>query len=193
MITTDRSAITETECREIAAALGEGWTVEPVTSGHRAATLTGPDSQALTLCVDWRHTDRLEIRGDIPTPYDRRQYDYRPAEITVSRDKGAAKIAADITRRLLPDYLPKLAASLEVERAHSEYVDSVTNTAGYLETAAGRVLSPMTHRSSETSKEYSLRLSHGYGNATVRADSVSLELNGITPDQARRILAIVGE
>ena len=107
-MSTDRSKITETECRAIATALGEGWTVEPIGSdAWRAAYLNGPDSQRLLVAVDWRKNERLEIRGEIPTPYDRRRYDYVPAVITVSRDKAPEKIAreaevVDITTYRMP-------------------------------------------------------------------------------------------
>jgi hypothetical protein len=189
----DRSAITETECREIAAALGEGWTPEHKAGeqGFRAAWIDGPDSQRIAVVVDWRNHDRLEIRGDIPTPYDRRRYDYVSAEITVSRDKGAAKIAADITRRLLPDYLPKLAESLETERQHAAYVANVAENAAGLEAVASGILRPVDHRSTETSKAYSLNLADGYGSATVMGSSVTLELNAIAPALAARILEFI--
>lgn len=191
-MSTDRSKITETECRAIATALGEGWTVEPIGSdAWRAAYLNGPDSQRLLVAVDWRKNERLEIRGEIPTPYDRRRYDYVPAVITVSRDKAPEKIARDITGRLMPAYLPKLAESLESERQHAAYVGNVGENAAGLEAIALGILRPQSHRTTETSKVYAVNLPDGFGTVTVGGSSVTLELSAISPALAARILETI--
>ena len=179
-----------TAVREIADALGAGWTAEPAPE-HRAAYLDGPDSARVCVMVDWQKPERFIVSGEIPTPYARRRYDYKRAEITVSRSKGAAKIARDITTRLMPAYLPKLSASLEDEARHAGYVGNVAEIAEGLEAVALGALRPSPYRTTETRRVYSVNLADGFGTVSVGGSSVTLELNGISPALAGRILETI--
>ena len=174
----------------IAAALGDGWTATQSEHNENAATLSGPAGAEVfiwTNAYPHRH-QRAEIVGQYP---EHKPYDVKRHEITVSLDKTAEQIARDITRRLLPAYLPDLARALETQRGHEEYAYRTRLLAEQVAGCAIVSARPNEWRSSETRREHSLNLSTGYGTVTVAGDSVSLELNSITPEAALRILDIL--
>lgn len=67
---------------------------------HWGSVLTATDGRELLLSRPWNHPDRVEVAGLYPNtdrPHDR-------AAITVAERRGPETIAAEIHRRLLPDY-----------------------------------------------------------------------------------------
>lgn len=131
----------------LAAALGDGWTVAELTEGERdylkyaGRTLqhTGPagSADAYSLRLDWmtngKPAIRLEISGRWPRTAsgeikigtregtsEQRQRAWVTA-ITVDAGKPADKIAADITRRLLPDYRETYAIAIAAVEASEAY------------------------------------------------------------------------
>lgn len=107
----------------IAKALGKGWTrsnrFNDVDSSWRAV-LEGPNDQELFISTTWAAKGRLYIGGSIPHGTDWGYGVSRP-EITVDENKSAQQVANDITRRLLPDYQPKLAAVLKRKAEHDDF------------------------------------------------------------------------
>lgn len=94
----------------VATELGDGWTVDtsPAFAEYPGAYLDGPNGARLYIRADWRNADRLEI-GTIYPDGARDVYpsaEYR--KIGAGRGRGPAVIAREITRRLLPEYLPEL-------------------------------------------------------------------------------------
>lgn len=102
--------------REIARGLGDGWKATPLPGpGRAAARLHGPDGAELYLITDSYATPlRLEIRGVLDRDYVRDSEAHH--KITVSVARSADEVARDITRRLLPGYLPAAAATQERKR-----------------------------------------------------------------------------
>lgn len=97
----------------IAAELGDGWYASP---GYHVANndafLHRADGASIHVTADgFRASERgrLFLAGVIPTGYARG----RRVEISVSQSKTAAQIARDVALRLLPSYLPKLAAAVD--------------------------------------------------------------------------------
>jgi len=103
--------ITRQTAGMVATALGDGWTVDTSENfaEHRDAYMDGPDGARLALGPIWNKPDRLEIRGVYPAGA--RSVYPAPARsvITVDRHRAPDAIAREITRRLLPGYLPELA------------------------------------------------------------------------------------
>lgn len=173
----------------IAAALGDGWTA---TTDDRDsfARLHGPAGAELYI---WTNAypmrgERAEIVGDYS---EHKPYNVNRHDITVSLSKTPERIAGDITRRLLPAYLPDRAADLEAEARHNDYADRTRRLAEQVAGCAIVSARPTEYRSSSTRREHRLNLSTGYGTVAVAGDSVSLELNSITPEAALRILDIL--
>ncbi len=116
--------------RELALLLG-GTYVEPKQDGSAGPDTRGTirlaaDAGRLSISQD-SHTLRLNISGGWPqdktgethVPYLRDGQKH--ASITVDADKSIAKIAQDITRRLLPVYLPLYAGQLSKAKAADDY------------------------------------------------------------------------
>lgn len=100
---------------KIAEALGSDWKrstrFDADDSGWRAE-LEGPANQRLFLSNTWASKGRLYISGDVPQNAQIPYGEVRPS-ITVASTKSSQQIANDITRRLLPEYLPFLEKVLD--------------------------------------------------------------------------------
>lgn len=105
--------------REIAAELGTGWTAVELSSGDRA-TMIGPDGESLTV-TDQRGLGagpgQVTVWGDLTGEL--KEYDNGADRINVGISRGAAVIARDIARRLLPGHRATL-ADARVAHAKSE-------------------------------------------------------------------------
>ncbi|WP_029892891.1 hypothetical protein [Nocardia brasiliensis] len=110
---------------QIAAALGPGWSAERGYMIHAHAILHGPGDQALSI----RHGDASHRRTDhgrlkISPDYGELNRHLNSGEgwttITVAADRSATTIAAEITRRLLPDYTTTLGLCRTRARAAAE-------------------------------------------------------------------------
>ena len=93
----------------VATALGEAWKVDTSAEFNHAVSIKRADDGAsvfLRIGPYGPRNGRLIISGEYPGTYDQHRVDRH--EITVAADKDPGKIARDIERRLLPDYLPDL-------------------------------------------------------------------------------------
>lgn len=171
----------------VASALGEGWTATQFEHNENAATLSGPAGAEVFIWTNaYPHChQRAEIVGQYP---EHKPYDVKRHKITVSLDKTAEQIARDITRRLLPDYLPDLARALEAQASHEAYVRRVADNAATL-TASPVVEGGPTHRSTETRQDYRLTVPAGWGTLQVMGDTATIELHSLPVDVAARVLA----
>ncbi|WP_439377848.1 hypothetical protein [Amycolatopsis lexingtonensis] len=122
--------------REIAGHLGEGWEARPGIWGNgEDAYLNGPDGEELHVRTGRAASTRgrVEIYGSIG---DFKRYDEPRHEITVSPDKAAARVAGDITRRLLPGYREGLVLArkrkAEHEQAEADREHTITTLLGIL-------------------------------------------------------------
>lgn len=95
--------------RQIARSLGPGWSAHHGYMVRAHAVLLGRDQQALSITHgddSHRRGDhgRLRIRADYGELARHLHYDEGRHVITVAANRPATVIAAEITRRLLPDY-----------------------------------------------------------------------------------------
>lgn len=159
--------ILQDHAKNIANALGDGWKrsnrFDEMDFSWRAV-LEGPDHQELFISNACAGKGRLYIGGSIPAGADWGYGVSRP-EITVDENKSAQQVAKDITRRLLPDYLPKLAVVLKRVAVHNTFVisrDEVLKAVAKL--TKGRIQGEMVYTGSwdlQVSGPDSIRL---YGN-----------------------------
>lgn len=155
--------------------------------------LDGPNEAALLLTFGG-HTaaerDRLSVRAFYPN--DTRQYlpyELRHAkshQIGMSREKGPATIALEIQRRLLPDYWPALQVALDARQRGREAAENRAKTVARLGVAFGGC---------HTEENRVWLTGEGwYGDLRVNHDGSevsSLELRGITAEQAARIADVL--
>lgn len=171
---------------QIASHLGPGWTAEPF-MGH-AVELTHTDGGRLFARLD---SARLNLTASYPT-YERRAVRPRLRDlresITVSTARPPAAIAADITRRLLPDYERALAD------VRAQIAEMTVRAEGRAVTAArlGALLGVTpTDRDTETvlypsrSPLYALKV-HG-------PDEVRVESFTCTADQAAALIELMAK
>lgn len=93
---------------DVASALGDGWSHEATDENIRYGFthLAGPNGARLSIGHDrYRSGGKLEISGAYP---DNQVYGLPTIKIGVGETRGAAVIAKEISRRVLPDYLVEL-------------------------------------------------------------------------------------
>ncbi|AIG78445.1 Hypothetical protein AJAP_28030 [Amycolatopsis japonica] len=108
--------------KEIAKELGKGWSAREGAWGNdRDAYLDGPGGEVVHVAggATYQNPGRLVIRGTLDHKHSR--YNEPRHEITVSAEKTAAKVAGDITRRLLPGYREGLELSIKRKADHEEW------------------------------------------------------------------------
>jgi hypothetical protein len=141
------AAILQQQAEAVAAALG--WRYLPPTEDMAAdcwAHLKSDNGAGLTFNFDsWKK--RVRISGDFPPNY----HPYgKSFEITVGQSRPASAVAKDITRRLLPTYLPAIAQALE-RKAKSDEACAVASAlaAELAKLVGGEVLDPRNAHSDE--------------------------------------------
>lgn len=91
---------------EVAAQLGPEWSCQIADWRGR---LLGPNNYALDITIAWSKKTHVHIDGTYPGWREGKNYlpyNAKRPEIYVAIDRGAAAIAKEITRRLLPEYVP---------------------------------------------------------------------------------------
>lgn len=129
---------------EVATELDGKWSARPGYEGSRAhALLSGPNGEQVRLVRPDHGKDkgRVAIHANFPDELrTHRQYNEPRYAITVSAEKAPQKIAQDIARRLLPDYLVGLyrarASKAKWDKAEAIKTDMVASLQSIL---GGRV------------------------------------------------------
>lgn len=131
----------------IVKALGEDWSVDTEgTSGFQDGRvyIDGPNQARLLLAFGGIYgrtsdRDRLEVRGVTPVSAPRHTLTYELSEqkhqIGMSRDKTPEQIAREITRRLLPDYMPYVQQCLLSAARHRDDTTARSETLAALASA----------------------------------------------------------
>ena len=103
-----------------------GWTVQEKEESV-GLYLVNADGASLFIRHDWKRKERLDISGNAPLdknnqfPYG---WNHDAHRISVIETKTPAQIAKEITRRLLPDYLPAYAAAVAKNADHEQFACS---------------------------------------------------------------------
>lgn len=186
-----------TLAREIAPALGDGWTVDDDREPYDwAAFINGPNGATVRIGVDRYgspESGKVECYAFLPNgSRDVLRYDENGRHvINVSESRGAAVIAREIARRLLPAYLEQLA---DVNGRIARQNAAATLRAETIESLARDFKGSVA---SNGHKPNEARFGHGsrdyYGSVEIRHDSksVDLEIHGLPVDLARKIAAIL--
>lgn len=194
----DQQAIMAT-ARQIVASMPDGWTAVAPDTHDNGIYLAGPDSVRLhfTRVPYYRagRTDRYEIDGS-PTHEEWKQarsysddndFPNGRKSITVSAGKPPAQIARDITRRLLPAYLPYLAALRKRSNEHNAYEVRVGKFRDELLCAIGDA------GEANGEHEIYLHLADGYGSMRVSDDSVHFQNLSVSGDLALAIAKVLAK
>jgi hypothetical protein len=150
----------------------DGWKAKAPADLDNGVYLDGPDNVQIQITdADLRGT-RYEITGrpsreesrHSSHELDRKEFRVGREGITASAAKTPAQIAGDITRRLLPAYLPYLAAlraRLVADNAHDNRVDTYREALLAAMGAAG---------TADGDEGVRLRIEDGYGSFEVQGD-----------------------
>lgn len=189
----EKTAVLRTLSAQVAAELGNGWTVEPEQLDESGRPYFGRplayinDGAGSRLMLEPDHRGRLEIRALFE--HDRRVNYPEHITITVAVTRPAAAIAREITRRVLPRYAEErvaLAERIDKVNGHDTRAHDLA-----VELAAALGLSKPEQ---DGSGSYTLRigvdnLGVHYGDITISGpDYVRCDFTA-KPDAARRIAA----
>lgn len=169
----------------VAEALGEGWRVDTNDDYTWQVCVFGPSEERLSFSNALRATvnlTRVKVSGmyhHLAKQHNDYPRDLKHADITVALDRGPAKIAREIERRLLPTYYA------EIER--------VKASAAEARMAEAAQSSAETRLSVFGSRGYLSLPGPGYGNWSVSygGETASLELRGLPIDLAEKVLQLV--
>lgn len=149
--------------RDVAAALGDGWTSAQQYS--HSVFLVGPDGAKLMVTASRRQVGKYSVVGCAP---DGGTY-WRDTGINVSATRGASAIAREIARRLLPAYLvnlaeaqARLARRAEADANRAAVIDQIQAALPFLR--KGETMSNQQGRTTLT-----VRVEHS-GNVRVKVD-----------------------
>lgn len=121
--------------RAIAAALADGWTLQPIDMDREHTMKVPHVRQASTgaefwISSSWRNDGKLSVHGSWPKnahgreeyPYFSQYSDNGPSSPTIgfSRSKSAVLAARDIARRFLPAYLPLYAKQCKIVEGNND-------------------------------------------------------------------------
>ncbi len=125
----------------LARALGEGWSVvprryvdEPV-ENPTYFDLAGPDGAKLSLHLGWQAEGKVHVSVSFDDKdKDGNRFWYLPYKVTapsanISISKTPLTFAADIKRRIFPEYLPLLAACNQARADHTAKMNRAEDTA----------------------------------------------------------------
>lgn len=178
--------------RDVALALGKGWSVSQAESWR--VDLSGPNGLILSIHAEHGLPDHVVIYGVFPRSVaDSGAYvgNIKRGEIKVRADRGAATIAKEIMRRLMPVYVPALAEALK--RTDERLDDAATRDAVAAEIAAlMRAPAAARYRHGD-GPGASVYVSHGDVRVEVRPGGyIRAEISGQVNDKMRAMFAAFG-
>jgi hypothetical protein len=167
----------------VCALLGEGWTVAP--QKHPAVEgegflpsyldLNGPDGAQLSLSAGSSYDSKGSVTGYLNDLLDGYKFWYLPhgvsrPSIGVNIGRGAKAVASEIKRRVLPDYLPLLAACNEAREAYR-------NRMGITEAVANRLARTIGGDCSKNRDGYRYDV-HPYRSKNLKGASFDIKVSG---------------
>lgn len=173
--------------RDIAAALGAPWAYKPGRGDELAhyAEIVHKDGYGVTM---FQHTrEPLHFAGEFPAGAYLGYQVARPS-INCSPDKSPAQLARDITRRLLPDYLPLWEKAAQQVRDREEHERKVLALrAELVPLFPGARVGPEHSNDVDRTISFHLANHNGYGEVKLSSDTVELHLRSIPAALAKSI------
>ena len=194
----------------IAHYMPKGWRVDrrPIDKDrqHQGAQIIGDHHKAIRIYQSYHSKGKITISGECPDyglTWQQKRHAYLPsssASINVTPSRNPKHMAADIMRRLLPDYEAMLA---KAESAAQRYKNSIEEIE-HVKHALRCVMPDLRNyddNSHSTSRRYSFYKPEDGGNyrsGIIEASSYGglscdLDLRGVSIDKAMQILALLND
>ncbi len=164
-----------------------GYTVDPpiTDADYRdAVRLHGPDSAALAIARQQNNPLRVAVHAAYPQGTSQVAYHLPDHDITVAIGRGAAAIARQIQRRLLPGYLTDLTTAAQALRQRDDAAQAREKVAAELVAAVPGLRRGVDSHTRVTLSYYGNAATHVTVNGTVaisgHGDTVSVDLTGPT-------------
>ena len=188
----------------------KGWRVDsrPVDQDrqYQGARIIGDDYKVIRLYQNYHSKGKVTISGECPAyglSWQQQRQAHLPsgsASINVSPTRNPKHIAADIVRRLLPDYEQTLIKAKEAVQRYQNAVAEIEQVEHVLRCVMPE-LRPYNDNSYSTSRRYTLyKLKDGghYRSADIQTSgygglSCDMELRSVSIDKAVQILALLRE
>ena len=122
-VVTSLATVAKAVAAELTILTGQSWQMRRDTDGSDSSwrqNIEGPDQAAIFVSNTWAGKGRLSLSGNFPHDVHFGYQETRPS-ITVSESATPQRIAKEIQRRLLPDYLPLLVKKLADKNAHDNF------------------------------------------------------------------------
>jgi hypothetical protein len=180
--------------QDVAKELGNGWAFKPYDEPYPTQRITGPNEAEISIRIETygSRKGKVEVHGNFHIGRNNEFIDVRGStyntlpSISVTGSRGVTAIVKAIKSRFLPEYLPLLAKAVAKRDAYIAHEDTSRENLIALATIVNaRVPS---ERDRTTASFYTHDRS---GEITVSCHSVTLKLNSLTIDQAKRILEIL--
>jgi hypothetical protein len=156
------------------------------------AEITREDGATITVKTVWNKKDRWQFRGSLTHEQSKEMRSWgESVTITVAKERGPAVAAAEITRRLLPEYLKQreeLTAKAEkTKQYHADMLAGITKVSE----AIGKPLEQY-HREYPAVSLGDVANGGWYGDAEpYTAGTIKIELRGVPADLACKMLRVL--
>jgi len=185
--------------QDVAKELGNGWAFKPYDEPYPTQRITGPNEAEISIRIETygSRKGKVEVHGNFHIGRNNEFIDVRGwnssastyntlPSISVTGSRGVTAIVKAIKSRFLPEYLPLLAKAVAKRDAYIAHED--TSRENLIALAAIVNARVPSERDRTTASFYTRDHS---GEITVSCHSVTLKLNSLTIDQAKRILEIL--
>ena len=200
----DKNQLLADIIRNVTAELGAPWTFKEPEEKGWSMYAQRPDGAKLYFSLDGPYTynnpSRVNISGSINiggehsrafvTVYEKSANGTgweraTPGSISVAIERGAAVIAKEIKRRLLPEYERVFALAVAQVAADKKYKEDKASNLQRLATASGVLLREYQGR---TEENFHVSFKEAYGLVTTSNNTATIELRSLTIEQAELVL-----
>lgn len=185
------SAVVKDVAAELAILTGHPWQLRRDTEGEDSSWrqyVEGPDQAAIFVSNTWGGKGRIHLSGSFPQDAHFSYQEQRPS-ITVAETAAPERIAKEINRRLLPEYLPLLAKKLADKQAHDNFE---ANKLATFKAALAVIGYAVESYNGQVREEKSVGSEYIHFR-TLNETQVQLDRFQLTVEQLRKINAVVPE
>jgi hypothetical protein len=183
--------IVEEVAKQLSILTGQAWQLRvdtEISDSNWRQNIDGPDSASIFVSNTWGGKGRIHLGGSFPNDVHFGYQESRPS-ITVAESATPERIAKEITRRLLPEYLPLLAKKLADKNAHDNFE---ANKLATFKAALAVIGYAVESYNGQVREEKSIGPEYIHFR-TLNETQVQLDRFQVTVEQLRKINAVVPE